>query len=204
MAARWSAWLVWVAVACAVVFWGLRLVAHGPGVPAQARWMATDQVARGDMAKLFAQASTAAPAAAPASSRYKLVGVMASPTSGSLGWVVLAVDDQPPRALKIGAAVDANLVVQSVTARQVLLGPQGQAATVTLEVPELAAAARGNLPANAAQPGVMISPDSAVAGVQAPTGVGVPSAPPQAVNLSPLPVDPSSQMSSPGNNERDR
>jgi general secretion pathway protein C len=60
---------------------------------------------------------------------------------------LIAVDQKPARAYRVGAPVDDRLVVQAVQGRTVSLGPRGEPAEVQLELPPLAQAATGTLPA---------------------------------------------------------
>lgn len=171
MAARWSAWLVWAALAGSLVFWGLRLFAHPAGVPAQARTVGAEQAVRGDVLRMLGGADpVAAPAAAaapPAASRFRLIGAIVP------GWAMLAVDGQPPRLVRAGGRVDGDWVLQSVGARQVAIGPVGGAAVVTLDLPQLPPPATGTLPAatSGAAPGAGLP-------AQAMPAPGLPPAPP--------------------------
>ena len=70
----------------------------------------------------------------PASSRFVLAGVVADSAHG--GAALIAVDDQPAKPYRIGAAVDGRLVLQSVAARRAVLAANMSApAEVTLELP---------------------------------------------------------------------
>jgi general secretion pathway protein C len=148
LAARWTAWLVWAALAGSLVFWGLRLFTRPPAVPAQVQTVAIDQAVQGDALRLLgavAPAGEVAPPPPPAVARFKLVGAVASTGAGS-SWAVLSVDDKPARVVKLGGAVDGQWVLQEVTARGVSLGPAGAPAQVTLELPRLPPPATGTLP----------------------------------------------------------
>ena len=91
----------------------------------------------------------AAPAAAPElASRFKLLGVMAS-KQGDAGYALIAVDAKPARAYAVGAPLDGNLVLQSVSLRKAEIGPAQGSAALTLEVPALPTAATGTLPSAA-------------------------------------------------------
>jgi general secretion pathway protein C len=79
----------------------------------------------------------AAPDAAPASSRYVITGVVADLSKG--GAALIAVDGKPPRAFRVGAVVDGDLVLQSVVGRRAMLGADLHGpASMTLELPPLA------------------------------------------------------------------
>lgn len=190
MAARWSAWWVWAALAGSLVFWGLRLAGPSRAPVPGVQTVATDQAVRGDVARMLGvvpAAPTGAPAAPPASTRFKLIGAVAA-VGGGEGWAVLAVDDRPPRTVRVGAKVDGDWVLQSVTTRQVLIGPPGGPAQVALDLPQLPPAATGTLP-----PAGQMTPPGAVAGAAGPAGVPVAEPPPM-----PPPMPPPAVMSPDG------
>jgi len=182
MAARWTAWIVWAALAASLVFWGLRLSGRSAPVPAHAETVAMGQAVQGDVLRLFAatRAASQAGAAAPeAAGRFKVLGVAAPSGGSSAGWALLSVDGQPPRAVAVGGRVDAEWILQSVTQSRVEIGPKGAPASVALELSLLPPAATGTL----ASAGDAASVGKAV-------GVGVPSEavlPPQAGVVAPLP-----------------
>ena len=147
LAARWTAWLVWAALAGSLVFWGLRLFARPAAVPPQVQTVAIDQAVQGDVLRLLgavAPVGEAAPLPPPAAARFKLVGAVASTGAGP-SWAVLSVDDKPARVVRLGGSVDGQWVLQGVTARGVSLGPAGAPAQVTLELPQLPPPATGTL-----------------------------------------------------------
>ncbi len=149
MAARWTAWLVWAALAASLVFWVLRLSVQPGPLPARVQTVASEQSTRGEILRLFANpaAASAAPAMqATASSRMRLLGVVAGADDDARGWALLSVDGQPARTLKVGATVDGDWVVQAVTNRRVEIGPSGAPAVAVLELPVPAPAATGQLP----------------------------------------------------------
>ena len=110
---------MWAALAGSLVFWGLRLGVRPGGLPPQVQTVATDQAVRGDVLRMLGAVPAAVvglPAAAPeAAARFRLIGAVAR--SGGEGWATLAVDGQPARVVRVGAAVDSNWVLQSVSAR---------------------------------------------------------------------------------------
>jgi general secretion pathway protein C len=149
MTARLLAFVVWAAVAATAVFWGLRLLSRAPAAPPHTTAAADAGAARGDLTRLFGtDAAPVAPQAAPAPSRFHLVGVVA-PRPGSpprVGVALIAVDNKPARAYRVGAPIDDRLVVQAVQGRTVSLGPRGAPAEVQLELPPPPAPATGTLP----------------------------------------------------------
>jgi general secretion pathway protein C len=148
MAARWFSFVIWAAVAASAAAWALRLLVPSPAAPLHASTVDMAPSARGDLTRLFGvdAAPVAAVAAAPADSRFRLIGVAAPRATGE-GLALIAVDGKPPRAYRVGAAVDGDTVLQEVRARGATLGTRGGPAMVTLEIPPLPAAATGTLPA---------------------------------------------------------
>jgi general secretion pathway protein C len=152
MAARWTASLVWAALAASLVFWALRLGAGPQPAPAGLQTVAPDQSARGDILRLFANPPAAeAPAQqAAVASRFKLLGVVAGADDRARGWAVLSVDGKPARAVPVGAVVDGTWIVQAVGPRRVEIGPVGAPALAVLELPAPPVAATGSLGAGVA------------------------------------------------------
>jgi general secretion pathway protein C len=150
MLARLTAFVVWALVAATLVFWGLRLLVQPQSAPAYTVAVGDAGALRGDLTRLLG-ATPAAPSAAPAAapelaSRFKLLGVMANQPSQGDGYALIAVDAKPARAYPVGAALDGDLVLQSVSLRSAAIGPAQGTPALTLEVPPLAAAATGTLP----------------------------------------------------------
>lgn len=153
MSARITAFFVWAAVAACAVFWVLNLLVTPRPVPPQAQPVGTALVARGDVARLFAvaapQATVNAPTQPALASRFKLLGVMApkdSERGRGQGVALIAVDDKPARAYRVGARVDQTLVLQSVAQRSAVIGPAQGAPAVKLDLPLPTPPATGNLP----------------------------------------------------------
>jgi general secretion pathway protein C len=153
MKARWLAFVIWGAVAASAVFWALRLFVHAPAAPGHTVTVSTAAALRGDLTRLFgadARPALASAAQSPgAESRYQLLGVVASRSQrdGAQGLALIAVDGKPARAYGVGAAVDGETVLQSVSARGAALGPKGGVASIALEIPALPPPATGSLPA---------------------------------------------------------
>ena len=163
MTTRLLSFLIWALVAASVVFWGNRFLASPLPVPAHAATVATSAVlAAGPLSRLFGSAPVTAVAtldaaqAPPSDGRIKLLGV-AAPRSGQTGgWALLVVDDKPARTFGLGSRVDSGLVVQSISHRQVDLGPPRGRPTMSLVLPPVAEATRG-------QPGAVERVPSAAA-----------------------------------------
>lgn len=157
MPARLSAFIVWALVAASVVFWGLRLASRSTPAPAHTVAVSTDGAsARVDLKRLFGAPPVAvadAPPVAPAmASRFQLLGVMAPRQPGEQGVALIAVDGKLPRAYRVGAPIDSDLVLQQVSLRSASIGPRRGAAAVVLELPPLPPPATGSLPPTAFAP----------------------------------------------------
>ncbi len=134
---RFVTWVLWAAAAASAAYWGLALSSRAPQVAVPA--MPAAPVAADAQAIARVLGAWAAPApvaqAAPVSSRFALVGVLAGQGHSS-GAALIAVDGKPARPYRVGAPVEDGLVLQSLSARQAQLGAGGDAApTVTLEMP---------------------------------------------------------------------
>jgi general secretion pathway protein C len=188
MKARLFAFVIWAAVAASAMFWILRLGASSPTAPSHTVAVSAATAPRGDLTRVFGAAParpTAGPAGVvqtPLSSRFKLLGVAAPRQGGDrTGLALIAIDGKPARSYAVGAAVDGDLLLQSVHSRGAMLGARGAAPLVTLDLPALPVAATGTLPV--AQ--MLGSPSGGAPGVPAPPGGAVP--PPNV----PPPTDPS-------------
>ena len=114
-------------------------LAFGPA--ARRRGAVGDVVAVGDVTRLLGAppAADAAPvAAAPeAASRFRLLGIMAPKqaraNSEGAGVALIAVDGKPPRAYAVGAHLDGDLVLQSVSLRTVSIGSTQGSPPVVLD-----------------------------------------------------------------------
>ena len=128
---------IWALAAASAAYWGLRLTARPPGMPAPTAAPAPVAADMQAMARLLSAVTAQTPqaAAAPVSSRFALVGVLAGQQGGS-GAALIAVDGKPAKPYRVGATVDAGLVLQSLGPRQARLGAgQEGVTTVTLEMP---------------------------------------------------------------------
>ena len=157
MLARVAAFVIWASVAATGALWLLRLFASPMPVPAFTTQVSSANAFQGDLARLFGQDAPApvavagvAPTAA-ADPRFKLIGVVAPRNASAKDdWLaVIAFDNKPARAYAVGSAVDGDLILLSVHSRGAALGPRGQAAQVSLELPVLPPPATGTLPLNA-------------------------------------------------------
>ncbi len=149
MSARLGSLFIWALAAASAVFWGLKLWAQSQPVPTDATVVQVSQPLQGDLTRLLGADPVAAPvatAAAPvADVRLTLVGVI-SPRGNQHareGLALISVDGKPARTYRVGAVVDGDRVLQSVSLRGASLGPSGGAAQVALSLPPPAEAARG-------------------------------------------------------------
>lgn len=191
MRVRLVAFVIWAAVAASAMFWLLRLGASSPAAPAHTVAVAAATIPRGDLTRLFGAAPAATgegPAAvveSPLASRFKLLGVAAPRQGGDRhGLALIAVDGKPARSYAVGAAVDGELLLQSVHARGARLGMSGAQAQVTLELPALPAPATGSLPPPVAPGSELPAPPAAA--VPVPVPVVAPSAVPAPSEPQPL------------------
>ena len=193
MLARLSAFVIWALIAATVVFWGFRFAVRAPAVPPHALATADISVAGGDLTRLLGAPPVAAQPVAQlqeASSRFRLLGIVAPkrPNAGAASGVALiAVDGKPPRAFAVGARVDDDLVLQSVSLRTASIGSSAGQKSVVLEIPKLPAAATGTLPP-IGTPAAALAPQPVIA-PPPPAIVPPPAAPPSpAVGTVPGPV----------------
>jgi general secretion pathway protein C len=188
MVARLSAFVLWALVAATAVFWGLRLFVTSPAAPSYVVPVGDASAVRGDLTRLLGSApvaTTAAVASPEASSRFRLLGIMAPKDApgSSQGVALIAVDGKMAKAYPVGAQIDTNLVLQSVSLRTVSIGSGQGTPAITLELPALAAAATGKLPVGA-MPVPQLPPPPAI------TPQVVPQLAPQQVLPAQLPPPP--------------
>lgn len=150
MPARFSAFVIWALVAGSLAFWGMRLSARAPQAPAHAVPVAMELAAQGDLGRVLGAApvATAAVAAPPPeiAARFKLTGIMAAKPPATEGIALITIDGKLPRAFQVGAPLDDQLVLQSVSLRSAAIGPAGGPPVATLELPLQAHASTGTLP----------------------------------------------------------
>ncbi len=140
-AVRFATFLLAALAAGSAAYWGLKIWgagAVGAGVPV-AGVSAVPLVNSQAVARALGGGGVlaAAPAAqGPVASRFTLLGVVADTSSG--GAALIAVDGKPARPFAVGALVDGQLVLQSVTGRRATLAADRRGpADVTLELPAL-------------------------------------------------------------------
>lgn len=209
MGSRLAAFVIWAALAASAVFWALRLLPRPAAPPAHAVLVPSSAALAGDLSRVLGADPDAdsepgddeqpAPAA---DSRFRLIGVVAPRSSAprAAGVALIAFDDKPPKAYRVGATVDGDLVLQSVHARGAVLGPRGQPPQVALELPALPPPSVG-VPSGAV-PGAtpaLRQPLQGRFGVQAPMRAPPPAAgvPPPAAGMPPAAVIPQSDDEDP-------
>ncbi len=131
---------VWALALAVAMFWALRWTGMpAPGtaelnrsVKVVADGPVVGSAGAAELAVLLGQALPGAEAL-PAPSRFKLLGVVAQGKSGA---ALLAMDQQPAMAYRVGSRLDENTVLQSVGPRHVVLGSGAAGATgQRLELP---------------------------------------------------------------------
>jgi len=148
MTVRWVAFGLWAAVAASAVYWGLKLFVPGLAVPAQTTVASLQATPRGDLSRLLGADEVPVVAEAAPDPRFHLIGVVAPRAAGAAreGLALIAVDDKPARAYRVGAVVDGDTVLQEVHARSVALGPRDGPVRVSLDIPPPPPASTGAVP----------------------------------------------------------
>lgn len=195
MMARLSALVIWALVAAGMVFWGLRLLARGEPVPPNAVVVSSGASVRGDLSRLLGAEPVAAVAVAPqASSRFRLLGVMAAkpgPQGGATpGVALISIDGKPARAFTAGARIEDQLVLQNVSLRTASIGAAQGPTSFVLEIPALPPPATGTLPKPATDPAM---PPQPPAGAQMPALSSRPAPPATATPPAGVPPAPMAQ-----------
>jgi len=155
MSSRWTGFFVWALVAASTAFWAMQIFAATRSLPSTAQ---TPQVstANGPMERLFGAVvvpTTPVAQAAPESSRFQLVGVIAPPAGATHGgYAIVSIDNQPARTWRVGTTVDGNTALLAVSKRGAEFGPPGGPSSFSLQLPEPAAAETGTLAPATSQP----------------------------------------------------
>lgn len=131
---------LWALAFGSVVFWGLRLSAPAAGspYPPASRPMAAAPDVNSVARALGALPDSGPAAAAPAASRFTLLGVLAGSTHA--GAALIAVDGEAAKPFRVGSTVTPGFVLESVAPRRVVLG-SGEGGSsgrgLTVEMPGL-------------------------------------------------------------------
>ena len=140
---RIATFLVAGLTAASATYWVLKWRASAPDAP-MAPLASAPQADAQALARLLGGAQVAAlagPSVLPtaSASQFKLLGVVTEGRHG--GYALIAINDQPAKPYRVGAAVGDQLVLQSVAARSAALASTAQApASVQLVLPALAPA----------------------------------------------------------------
>lgn len=134
-----AAGLFWLAAGLSAGYWALRAWGQGPLTPLAALAVSAPQADVAAVARALGsrpQQGVAEGAPPPPATRYRLIGLAVRPGQG--GAALIAVDDQPPRPVRVGDALEAGLVLQSVNGREARLGPRRTGpSTVQLILPKV-------------------------------------------------------------------
>ncbi len=136
-----TTFVVWALAASCVSYWVLQLTSNselGNRVSTATSSEPLNSAAdTASMARLLGEIAPQAAAPVNNSNRFSLKGVV----SGARGQeaALIAIDDKPAKAFRVGSAVEDGLFLQSATTRKVSLSasPNGPA-VMTLEMPPLA------------------------------------------------------------------
>lgn len=113
--------LLWCAVAASVAYWVLHFPRESsallPAVSSEAPAVAIDP---GQVARALGQQQPVSQAPVE-SKRYQLVGVIAA--SSGRGSALIAIDGQPPKAWRVGQAIQEGVYLQKLAPREAWLGP---------------------------------------------------------------------------------
>lgn len=185
MYARFTAFAVWALLAGSIVFWSLKLAVNPLPAPAHALAVLEGAPSRVDLSRLLGRAPVEAVADAPAAaSRFHLVGVVA-PKAGARsdeGVALISIDGKPARPYRVGAVVEADLRMLSVTSRSAALGLKGstESANMVLQLvapntavnaPIVSGGTAGNPVGPQGDPTHMLLPGSRVAPVNITPGL---------------------------------
>ena len=125
---------VWGMVAFSAVAWGLRWTATGTTNTAVSAVQSTPDVDISAAARTLGVAPAQATASPSLASRFQLLGVLSR--GDDAGAALMAVDGQPAKPYRVGAAVADGLVLQTAMARLITLGPSMDGpSTLVLELP---------------------------------------------------------------------
>ncbi|PKO31448.1 MAG: general secretion pathway protein C [Betaproteobacteria bacterium HGW-Betaproteobacteria-9] len=134
-----AAGLFWLAAGLSAGYWALRVWGQGPLTPLAALAVSAPQVDVAAVARALGSRPSqevAEGAPPPPTTRYRLIGLAVRP--GQDGAALIAIDDQPPRPVRVGDVLEAGLVLQSVNGREARLGPQRIGpSTVQLVLPKV-------------------------------------------------------------------
>ena len=151
MLLRWVTFGVWAVLAASMVHWGLKLWVRPPTLPQAAQVADAGPAIRGDWSRLLGVEAPTATAAAPepaTDARFTLVGVVSPRRAQDAreGVALIGVDGKPPKAFRVGATVDGQNTLKTVSQRGAVLGPKDSAGTITLNLTPPPQASTATLP----------------------------------------------------------
>ena len=130
----------WVLAAAGIGYWALQISANGgqvnQPVSTTAFTASGSAIDPGMLARLLGGLTPQAAAPISNSSRFVLKGVV----SGALGQeaALIAIDDKPAKAFRVGSSIEEGLLLQSASSRKVTLSATKEGpALITLEMPAL-------------------------------------------------------------------
>jgi general secretion pathway protein C len=133
-----STLLIWALAAGSVAYWALQISSNSGQSSLNVATAGNETLGGAldatSLARLLGATAPQVVAPAAVSSRFSLKGVV----SGSTGKeaALIAVDDKPARAFRVGNAIEEGLFLKSVTARQVTLSTTKDGGTLmTLDMP---------------------------------------------------------------------
>ena len=154
MPARLSAFVVWALVAASALFWGFRWHSASPGALVAVAGFGASPALSEDLGRVLGSAPKSPVLAvapeAPAVQRYRLLGVVAARSAANArapGVGLIAVDSAPPRAFAVGSQIEADVVLQSVSATSATLATGQGLVLGVLQAPSIGAATSSQAPA---------------------------------------------------------
>ena len=172
---RVLSFVAWVFVAVSSVYWGTQLFAKPVQVAARP---AMDQGgASPDLSRLLGATAQAAAVQPAADARFKLLGVVATPSKDGPGVALIAVDGVP-RALRVGAMLDGEWKLLGVERRAANIARDGQPA-MRLELPA----------ASEVQPVAQMTPPGQHPPAASPANIEFSATPPLPTSVMPRPAN---------------
>lgn len=130
MSARITAFAVWALLAASIVFWLLKLTVSPLSAPADTVAVVDGAPSRADLSRLLGSTpvGVAIEAAVAIESRFHLLGVVAPKKGWSTaeGVALISIDGAPAKPYRVGASVEADLQLLSLTSRSAALGAAGK------------------------------------------------------------------------------
>jgi general secretion pathway protein C len=135
-----ATFLVWALAAGCIGYWALQISSNNEQgkrtVATSGAEMLGGATDSASLARLLGTKAPEVTAPSPASSRFSLKGVVSGATGKEAA--LIAIDDKPARAFRVGTAIEEGLFLQSVIVRQVTLSASKDGPTLmTLEMPAL-------------------------------------------------------------------